>query len=369
MNSLNHIATALSFLALVISCSQRQQSTEPDSGLIEITNLQFTTDRMQLGEVEERVFERSVKCNGILVPLPNGKATVNALLPGVIKNILCHDGQLVRKNQALMEISGNEIIDIQRELAEASANYLRIKMDYERIKSLYNENVTSVKEYLLSESEYKTSFAVYQSLKMKVEALDLPVSKIEQGEFFSTYTIKSPINGYVSQLNINIGSYVDQQSALTQITDPTMFQLQLSIFASDIAGLERGQTVRYKAVNSKEVQQAVLSSVGVVVDQDSKSITCFAAMKEDNPIHPIANEFIESEIVIGMDTVQALPAEAILKSETGHYVMVLDRKAAETYYFRKEYVTVGRQYNGFSELLGKVPEGRVIVKGAYNILL
>ena len=367
MNAVKHLVYFVSAVFIFSSCGNKQESAKQEVNLIEITNRQFTTDNMQLGEMEAKAFERTVKCNGSIVAMPNGMAKVNAPLSGVIKNIYCHNGQFVKKNQILLDITGIEIIDIQRDFAEASANYKRLKKEYERVNSLYNEQVTSEKEFIIAESEFKTSMAKYNGFKLKIEAIGFSTLKIENGEFYSSYTIKSPINGHISKLKANIGSYIDSQSELIEIVNPAMFQLRLSVFATDITNIRKGQTVRFKSVDSKNVHSAAISSVGVAVDNDSKTIECYASITDKRLNNPIANEFVESEIIIKIDTVNALPSDAIIKTETGHIILVLEKQESDKYFFKKVDISIGRQNNGFTEIPGEKIEGKILIKGVYNI--
>ena len=176
MDTVRHLLYFAIAMIILLACNNNQESKEQEPGLIEITPQQFATDAMQLGKMVNKTFENTVKCNGSIVPLPNGIAKVSAPVSGVIKNIYCHNGQLVEKNQTLLEITGNEIIDIQKEFAEASAHYNRLKKEYERIKSLFTEKVTSEKEFIITESEFKASMAKYNGLKMKIEAIGFSIS-------------------------------------------------------------------------------------------------------------------------------------------------------------------------------------------------
>lgn len=367
MNTLKRLLYFATAIFILFSCRNKQEPPEQEPGLIEITSQQFNTVAMQLGEIEIKTFESTVQCNGTLVPLPNGMAKVNATLSGVIKNIYCHNGQFVEKNQTLLEITGNEIIDIQKDFAEASANYKRLKNEYERVKSLYNDKVTSEKDFIITESEFKSSMAKYNGLKLKIEAIGLSISKIENGEFYSSYTIKTPINGFISSLKANIGSYIDSQSELIEIINPTMFQVQLSVFATDIKNLKKGQTVRFKSVNSKTVQFATITSLGMAVDNNSKSIECYASITDKKPSNPIANDFVECEIITSADTANAVPSDAIIKSETGYFILVLNKQEDDKYLFNKVEVSIGRQYDGYTEIPGEKIEGKILVKGVYNI--
>lgn len=354
---------------ILFACSRKSEPVEKESNFIEISNQQLSTDSMKLGEIERRPFEETVKCNGIIIPLPNGVAKINVPLPGVIKNIYCQNGQMVNKNQTVLEIGGNEVIDIQRDLAEVAADYKRLKSEYERLQSLYNDKVTSQKDFILAESEFKSAQAKYNGLKLKIERLGFPVTRIENGEFHTSYIIKSPIRGHVSNMNASIGSYIQPEIELIEIIDPSMFQLKLSVFPSDATNVKQGQTIHFKSANADEAHTAKISSVGVTVDSDSRSIECYATITDKQLAGPVANQFVECMIVTNTDTVSALPTDAIIKNETGNYVLVLNKQQDNKYLFDKVEVQPGRQSGGYTEIKGGKIEGKVLVKGGYNITL
>ena len=370
MKTLKNLLFFSILIFFVVACGNKiQESTEQASNLVEITDKQFITDSMQLGKIENRSFESSVKCNGSVVSLPQGMAKVNAPFRGVVKKILCHNGQLVQNNQPLIEISGNEIIDVQNDFAEASANYKRSKSEYERVKSLYNENVTSEKEFILAESEYKTALAKYNGLKLKIESVGFLISKIEQGEFYSSYFIKSSIGGIISNINTNIGSNIETQTELLEIINPDMFQIKLSVFANNIKEFKKGQNVRFKTSNSNDVHFATLSSLGVVIDNETKSIECYATINNKGLTNPIANEFVEAEIITNKYTVKALPTNAIIKNENENFILVLNKQKDGKYLFDKVKVKTGKLHEGFTEINELNIDGLILTKGVYNISL
>lgn len=356
-------------LFILFACSRKSEPIEQETTFIEISNQQLSTDSMKLGEIERRPFEETVKCNGIIVPLPKGVAKINVPLAGVIRNIYCQTGQLVSNNQTLLEIGGNEVIDIQRDLAEAAADFKRLKSEFDRLQSLYNEKVTSQKDFILAESAFKSAQAKYNGLKLKIERLGLPVTRIENGEFHTFYVIKSPIKGYVSNMNASIGSYIQPETELIEIINPSMFQLKLSVFPADVSNLKNGQKVNFKSANTDKEYSAEISSVGVTVDSDSRSIECYATITNKHLAVQVANQFVECMIVTNTDTVSALPTDAIIKNETGNYVLVLNKQQDNKYLFDKVEVQPGRQSAGYTEIKGGKIDGKVLVRGGYNVTL
>lgn len=353
----------------LFACSPSVEvSEEKASDLIEITKEQFSTDSMELGKMEVRSFESTIECNGSIVPLPEGKAQVNALIQGVVKNIFVRNGQYVARNQAILEIGGNEIIDIQNAYAEAAANFRRSQSAYLRLKALYDTKVSSEKEFIAAETEYHSALARYNGLKLKMEAIGLSGKSIENGEIHSHYAIKAPISGYVSNLRTHIGSFIDPQSDLLEIINPEMLQLKLSVFAEDIDALEKGQMIRFRYADNQGMHLATLSSIGLAIDEDTKSIECYASIQEMDEEKPISQRFIRAEIITNMDTVAALPSSAIGKNEQGHFILVLKDQQDTRYLFESREVRIGREYGGYTEVVEPAVDGLILTNGIYNIL-
>lgn len=367
MKTIIHLAYIVSLCMLLSSCNGKQQPPEEESPLIEITDRQFTMEGMQLGEIETVTFENTIKCNGAIVPLPGGIANVNAPVPGIIKSIRCRNGQWVNASQSLLEISGNEMIDMQGQFAEAAADYHRSKSEYNRAKVLYEDKIASEKDFMMADNEYKRSLARYSGLKMKIEAMGLSVSSVENGDFSTFYMIKAPINGFISNLNAEIGRFIDSQSELPEIINPEMVQLKISLFAADMAQVKTGQSVRFRPVNSEESYPATLTSLGVAIDEESKTIDCYASLSENRPTNMIANTYVESEIITGTESVTALPDEAIIKTESTNLILVLEKQENGSWFFSPEEVTLGRQHNGYREILYDAHGKKILTAGVYNI--
>lgn len=362
--------TIITTVALLLTaCTKKQESPTASTDFVEVTNEQFASEGMQLSEIGTKSFEAIVKCSGSIVPKPNGMANVTAPIAGVISKIHCVNGAYVQKNEAILEISGNDVIDIQRDYLEASARYKRAKSEYQRLKTLYAEAVISEKEFIAAESDYRSAEASYKSLQLKLNAAGFSVSAIEKGEFSSNYTLRSPISGYVSGLKATIGNYLNQQSVGIEIADPTQFQVALSVFATDIAKIKKGQLVRLHYIGSDSELQAVISSVGVTVNADTKSIDCYATLKTDNSMQTIANNAVTAEIITQSESVNAVPTEALIKSDANYFILMLHKKTDTGYQLNKVMVEVGRQQNGFTELIGATISGQVVSRGVYNIVL
>lgn len=369
MRTYTYILVFVAAIAFTTSCKPKTPAVETEDSLIRITKEQYENDAMQTAYPQKMLFETTVNANATVVATPDGRAKIHTALSGTVKNIFCRNGEFVSKNQVLLELAGNEIFELQKDFVESSAIFRRMKNEYGRVKVLYNEKVIPEKEYMNSESEYRIAMARYQALKLKVETAGFLVNEIEAGRFYSSYKLRSPINGQITNLTTSLAAFVDTQTELVEIVNPKMLQLQLSVFASDVSKVKAGQKIRVKTADANQVYMATIRSVGVAVNEETKTVECYATFNDKESSALMANEFLLCEIVVGQDSVMAIASEAIVKTETGQVVLKLKKHENDVYYFEKSDVEAGRSYNGFTELQNTDTSSLMLVKGVYNIVL
>ncbi len=368
------IVSAVSLLLLLVmaGCGRSEKTNENDaaeaSQLVQITTSQFESEGMMIGEATTQPFKEEVRCNGYIVAPATGMAQISAPLAGIVQAINCSTGQYVRKGETLCLLSGNELMLIQQEFAETSAKLKRSKSDYDRSKALFDEKIGAEKEFIAQETEYHVMRSKYQSLKLRLELLKLNVSKIEAGEFYAAYAVISPINGYVTSLNMVLGQYTEQQMSLLEIVDINQLQLQLSVFENDVNKLEPGQTVRFNSLGEPDSSHmATLVSIGATINPESRTIQCIAKIVNANGKKFINESYIGAAIMVGHKTALALPNEAVIKSGRDHFVFIVEKQHDHIYYLRREKVTIGRTSGGFTEITSAANLTKVLIKGAYNL--
>jgi cobalt-zinc-cadmium efflux system membrane fusion protein len=259
---------------------------------------------------------------------------------------------------------------MQQDFAESAAILKRLKSDYERVKELFAENIGTKKEYILAESAFNAENARYNGLKMKLEYHGLDASHIENGTFYSSYFVKSPIRGYVSGITASMGQYVDNQQVIAEVVDDQSFQLMLSVFEKDIQRVKPGQRAEfYLAGNDSDVYSAEVTSVGKTVGTDTRSIDCYAQIVHPDLAGFVGNQFIQGNITVASDSALSVPETAVIQSGNENYVLILENETGEHYFFRKEKITIGRKNSGSVELLDAEDAGKMVIKGVYNLQL
>lgn len=364
-----HKFIIITTLFLVFSCKNNEQIPKQEINLIEITKKQFEVNKMTLETPKKVIFENTLKVSATVVPVHTGIAKIFSPIDGFVKNIICSEGQYVNKNQKLIEITGSELIDIQKDFAITANNLKKLSKEYDRIKNLFEQKAVSEKEFISLETEYKIALANYNSLKLKIENLGLCVQKIENGEICSSFWIKAPIDGKINNINTTLGSNVTTNDQLLEIINPNKLQIKIFVFPQDINKIKVGQIVRFKTFENDDIFYGKIQSIGASVDEVSKTIPCIVSV-EQNYLNKIqkTNLFVNAEVIYQQDSIWALPVTAFNVSENKYFLYMLDSTNSNNFYFRKQLVKTGRMNSEFVEIIDSLLfTKKILTSGAYTL--
>lgn len=339
-----------------------------NSDLIKISNEQMAANNMEIGGPTVQYIEDYVNCNGYITAPPNGIAQVSTQISGLVESINFSIGDYVKKGQTLCKLSSNEFIILQQSFAETSIQLKKLKSDYERSKILVDENIGAQKNLIAIESQYNIQKVKYNSLKLRLELLNLDISKIENGHLYSSFPLTAPISGYVTKSNVVLGEFIEQQENLFELVDTDNLHLQLFVFENNIAKMSLGQNIIFNSLNETNTNHtAVLTSIGKSIDEESKTILCIAKINENENSNFVNRTYVEAKIVINKYEVKALPNEAIFKSGNDYFVFTIEKTDEEFKYLKKQKISVGRTSDKYTELINMDDLDKVVIKGVYNL--
>lgn len=153
------------------------------------------------------VVEKALAVGSIV---PRNEVGVKAKVSGVVKTIYKEPGEQVRAGEALLEIRPDptplELAHAKREVEMNEIGTRDAKRRLERSRGLLEKNMISDTEFEAIEKEYEQTALTLQMSKERLAliekgSVDIAGSRIEG-------VIKSPINGYILEKNVNIGDPV-----------------------------------------------------------------------------------------------------------------------------------------------------------------
>lgn len=367
--------TAILFvgLFLLISCGKKsenanQSAANADSSLVMITQQQFNVMGMELGEPQKVTFRETVRMNGNVISSVNGQAQITSRVSGTVRSITRELGDYAPAGSVICTIESDDFIALQEEFNSISNSYRIAKENYDRLRVLYRDSITSKKDFQTAESAYRSLSSQYEGLKQRLNLLKANSSEIENGKIFSMLPIRTPIGGYVTQLNCMIGEYVTPEKMLVTLVDINRLYLQLNVYEKDIARLEVGQDVEfYNPNNPDSIYTARLSKIGKAVDPVKKTILCMADIQVTGKQDFVNDMYVEAQVVTSERQATGVPEEALSAVGDTYRIYLLEKKDGDHLYFKPMTVTIGSQSDHYTELKTVIPQQQMLVKGVYSL--
>lgn len=368
-------------LLSLAACSSKNDATTSDEmsdenltkDIYELSSTQFNSSDMKLGKLEMQEFYEIVKANGMFNVPPQNRASVSSYFGGSVKDIKLQPGQHVKRGQVLFTLENPEFVQLQQDFLESQGQLSYLKSDYERQKNLVEDNVTSQKNYLKSESDYTVTRARHASLRKKLELLDINPNALTIDNIRATVTVTAPINGYVTDVNITKGSFLNPSDVAMIIVDTDHLQLELNIFEKDLAKVRIGQPIHFRIQEDQSQQyEASVYLVNKTVDAEKRTIGILGQLSDaklTNRFNP--GIYVQADIYTTSDSRPSLPQEALVEVDDKNYVLVLDSSSDAVLTFIKKEVKTGVSNNDDIEILnaGDFNENsEFLVKGAFNLI-
>ena len=374
----------ISLVAFLSSCgSAPAESTEEhheeEENTVELTEAQMKTANVTFGKVEQKQISGTIKVNGELDVPPQQLVSVSVPFGGFLKNTPLLQGSRVQKGQVIATIENSEYIQLQQDYLEAKNEFDFAKIDFERQQQLATENVNSQKTLQQSKTSYQTWMAKKNGLQAKLKLLNIDLENLEKGNITSTANVYSTINGFVTEVNVNIGKFVNPTDVLFEIVDTEHLHAELIIFEKDVPKIKIGQKVRFTLANETAERIATVYLIGREISTDRTIRIHCHIDKEDKNLLP--GMYLKAIVEAGSANVNALPDQAVVDFQGKKYVFAAgeEKPSAEPKkegeqegtHFTMIEVTTGNSELGYTEVF--LPENwnannKVVVTGAYSIL-
>ncbi|WP_425886257.1 efflux RND transporter periplasmic adaptor subunit [Parabacteroides sp. ASD2025] len=221
--------------------------------------------------------------NGTLVIPPQRHATVTLTMGGTIHSTSLLPGEYVKKGTVLVTLENPDFIDLQQTYLDAHAQAEYLLKEYERQERLSAEEAASQKRFQQSKADYLSMKSRLEAAAAQLTILGIDPDELLRNGIRPYLEVKSPLNGYVASMNLNLGKYIEAGQPVCDVIDKGETLLCLTAYEKDLQDLEPGKRVQFR-VNGMGEQtfHATLLSVGQEVDETSRSLEVYARVKESN---------------------------------------------------------------------------------------
>jgi len=355
----------------LISCGTKNEAeTTVDSTHIEnsvtLSAVQLKNAGISLGKIEQRSISSVLKVNGRIDVPPQNMISVSVPMGGYLKSTKLLPGMHLNKGEVIAVMEDQQYIQLQQDYLTAKARLNFTANEYQRQKELNQSKASSDKVFQQTEVDYTTEKINVKSLAERLELIGINPTKLDENTISKSINIYSPIDGYVSKVNVNIGKFTQPSEVLFELINPADIHLALTVFEKDLSKLSIGQKlVAY--TNSQPDKKHECEIILIGKNLSAERSTEVHSHFEDYDKSLVPGMYMNAEIEIKNTNVYALPEEAIVRFQNNQYIFLAE--VDKTYSIHE--VKTGVLENGFIEIISgeSLVDKMVVVKGAYNLLM
>ncbi len=341
--------------------------------VVTLTQAQYEVAGIQLGQPESRTISTTLKLTGVLDVPPQSRVSVSVPFGGYVRSIRLEPGSRVRKGQIVAVLENPEFIQLQQDYLDTKARLEFADLEYARQQELSRENVNALKVLQKTRADRQSLQAQLAGMGQRLSLIRINPATLRADRLTRTMAVPSPINGYVTDVPVNNGRFVNPSDVIIELTDIGDLHVHLSAFEKDIARIRTGQTVRFGlGGDGAPVHRATIFLKGKSI-ADDRTITVLArpqGLSDDF----IPGAYVSAQVAVTNNAVPVLPEAAIVALGGKSYIYVLENKTGSpaSYRFRQVEVKPGIEQDGYTAvtlpLTVDVRQTPVVIAGAYSLL-
>jgi len=364
----------LSAIVLTLSaCGGKKPAAETtdntvNPNIVTLTAAQLENAAITTGKIGQKEISSTLKLNGKIDVPPQNMVSISVPLGGYLKSTKLLPGMHVNKGEAIAVIEDQQYIQLQQDYLTAKARIGYLENEYIRQKDLNQSKASSDKVFQQAEAEYRSQQVLISSLSEKLQLIGINARNISAAKISRSVNIYSPISGFVSKVNVNIGKYVSPTEVLFELVNPTDIHLALKVYEKDLDKLYIGQKlVAYTNNEPEKKHEAEILLIGRDLSADRNADVHCHFENYDKTLVP--GTYMNADIQVKNTRAYAITSEAIVQFEGKQYIY----KVIGNRQFEMIPVNIGESENGFTEILSPTTDvtsnAVVVTKGAYSLLM
>ena len=302
---------------------------------------------------------------------------IRASVEGYLEEMLFEEGTYIKKDQVLFVIDPKlykaRVDGARAQLQKDKALELKAKRDLDRIRPLFEQNAAS-------QLDLDNAIASYESA---VSAVIMSEADLAQAELALGYTtVRSPISGYISERNVDIGTLVGPggKSLLATIVKSDTVRVDFSMTALDyLRSKERNVNLGHQdptrgwnpyitvtlADDSVYPYEGLVDFADPQVDPQTGTFSVRAEMP--NPDHVLLpGQFTKVKLLLDVrEGAVVVPSKAVIIEKGGAFIYVIrPDNVAE-----RRFIELGPETDNMMIVeRGLIPGERIVVEGYHKLM-
>jgi cobalt-zinc-cadmium efflux system membrane fusion protein len=333
---------------------------------VELDSSQLRMAGIVTGKAESKDISSTLTVNGVVDVPPQNIVSVSFPLGGYLKSTRLLPGMRVRKGEVIGTIEDQALVQLQQDYLVTKSKLDYLKQDLERQRILNENKVNADKVLQQATTEVESQQVLLKGFSEKLRLVGLPPEQLTAENLSRSVALRSPINGYVSKVNVNIGKYVNPTDVLFELINPDDMHAALTVFEKDMAKLRIGQRVSMQFVDEPEIEYPgeILIFTRNVDENRSGTVHCHF---EKMPDHLMPGMFLNATVFLDKRKALTVPEEAVVRFGNHQYIF---RQLKPLTFEMVEVTTepAGKGLLAISSTALNLEKEQLVIANAYSVL-
>jgi cobalt-zinc-cadmium efflux system membrane fusion protein len=251
---------------------------------------------------------------------PQNIVSVSFPLGGYLKNTTLLPGMHVNKGQVIGIIEDPGLVQLQQDYLMAQARLHYLQQEYDRQKELSEQQVSAAKTFQQAQADFAAQKVLVKGLAEKLRLININPGTLNENTISRSVPMYSPINGFVSKVNVNIGKFVNATDVLFELINPDDIHAALTVFEKDMPKIKVDQLVKVSFVDEpgREYDCEVILVTRNVDANRSGIIHCHFKTR---PKNLLPGMFLNATIHIENVPSLTVPEEALVRYGNQQYMV------------------------------------------------
>lgn len=348
------------------SITEASSDNASDPNQLSMDKSQLKNAGIQTGSMEKKNLSKTLRVSGIIDVPPQNNISVSAPMGGYIISTHLLPGTPVKKGEVLAVLEDQLYINLQQEYLLTKTKMALAEKEYNRQNIMYQSQATSDKILQQSENDLQILKINLNAMSEKLKIIHIDPVKLSETTISSKVYLYSPIQGFVTHVNVNIGKYVNPTEVLFELVNPADIHLNLKVFEKDIPHLYINQEVISFTNHQpdKKYNGKIILLGKNISDDHTIEVHCHFNTYDKTLI---PGTYMNADIELNNHEVFSLPDEAIVFFENKNYIFI----QVEAEKHKMVEVVTGIKENSYTEILdgAKFLSDKIVIKGAYALLM
>lgn len=304
-----HVSIALSLLSLLCACSKSGGETGDAAAQKQAVAEVAVTTPVQ------RAFPVYVEAFGTFAGDSRHTQSLSLAQAGQIVAVEVTSGRRVSRGQALLRVATDPALRSTYQQAQGALDLARGELD--RNQRLHAEHLA-------------TNAQLAAAQKALIDAQSNLAAQARLGGAHAVETLVAPADGVVTAIAVALGERVPAGAKLVDFTPQHALSAQLGVAPEQAAKIHSGMPVLLSAVYGDAAQplHGHVAVVAAAVDAQSHLIDVLADVDAEQDSALASGAALSAQIEVGRQNAWAVPRNALLSDEQGHYVLQIHQDKA-----------------------------------------